>query len=456
MVEKFKILIRLHLRALKIAFAAVIVAALMSFMVVLLGGSAIQTELIDNVSTVLRDQGFKRIDVHSNGRDIVLRGKVSGDSAESAAMAYALAVKGVRIVRSDLEFIPLRLPHVLVIRGLDKVLSIEGELSSAESAKQLIALIVAKIEHSGVKQRIEISPEVSDSPWISVLPAIMDEANQLEGLEIEIGAGRAIIGGLIRDKSGYRVVIQRLSQFLENEKIELVNRIGIVPTRSYAETGAVLSAEDVTAKTPKTDKESPLVEKIKNPETTVIELIEGHTQEEEVFANDEPEADVMEVEETLSEIAQFKTSAQDPEQMPMVDNGVVVENPLETDQKLLNKDQCQLRLNEIMSRYPVNFSPNRVDLPPENIITIKKIVQTYDLCPALMLTVEGHTDSSGKLEINLRLSQLRAERVVESLISAGFPKSRVKAIGFGASNPVADNRSEAGRRKNRRIELRTN
>ena len=446
MFKRFKVLTRLNSWALGIVLSGVIVTGLMSMLIVLLQGPAIEKELIGNVSEFLQDQGFERVNVHANGRDIVLRGKVSSDAAESTALGYVRSVNGVRMVGSDLGFMPLRLPHVLIIRGLDHELSVEGEVSSAESAKQLFDLIVSKIEHTDVNQLIEFSPEVIDPHWISVLPAILDEVNQFESLEIEIGAGQAMIGGLIKDKSNYQVVFQRLSQFLENANIELVNGIGIVPTGFYAGIEAFLVAEDVSAKKIKTEEEPPVVENMEGPGVTVIDLPEELALE----------GDVSETEETRVEIADFKASEQDPEQETIAEKGVVAENPAEIEAELLTIEQCQRRLNEIMISYPVTFSKNRVDLPVENTITIEKIVEIYELCPPASLTVRGHTDSSGKPEVNLRLSQLRAESVVQNLVVAGFPESRVKAIGFGASSPVADNNSEEGRRKNRRIELRIN
>jgi OOP family OmpA-OmpF porin len=68
------------------------------------------------------------------------------------------------------------------------------------------------------------------------------------------------------------------------------------------------------------------------------------------------------------------------------------------------------------------------------------------------LSIEGHTDSAGSAEYNESLSQRRADRVMERLISEyGAPADRVRAIGFGETQPVADNETAAGRTQNRRV-----
>lgn len=67
--------------------------------------------------------------------------------------------------------------------------------------------------------------------------------------------------------------------------------------------------------------------------------------------------------------------------------------------------------------------------------------------------IEGHTDSQGNASANRALSQQRANAVQDALVSAGLPAARVEAVGRGADQPVGDNRSEAGRAANRRVEV---
>jgi len=69
------------------------------------------------------------------------------------------------------------------------------------------------------------------------------------------------------------------------------------------------------------------------------------------------------------------------------------------------------------------------------------------------LRVEGHTDSVGGNDMNMRLSQARAKSVADYLVQAGLSASRVESVGFGETNPVADNSSADGRNQNRRVEF---
>jgi outer membrane protein OmpA-like peptidoglycan-associated protein len=73
--------------------------------------------------------------------------------------------------------------------------------------------------------------------------------------------------------------------------------------------------------------------------------------------------------------------------------------------------------------------------------------------PTLKLSIEGHTDNVGAPASNKLLSENRARSVMKAVLAGGIAAGRVTAVGFGQENPVADNRTEEGRAKNRRVEL---
>jgi outer membrane protein OmpA-like peptidoglycan-associated protein len=73
--------------------------------------------------------------------------------------------------------------------------------------------------------------------------------------------------------------------------------------------------------------------------------------------------------------------------------------------------------------------------------------------PSVQVALEGHTDATGEAAANKTLSQQRAEAVKQTLVNGGVAADRVKAEGFGQERPVGDNNTEAGRARNRRLEL---
>jgi OmpA-OmpF porin, OOP family len=101
----------------------------------------------------------------------------------------------------------------------------------------------------------------------------------------------------------------------------------------------------------------------------------------------------------------------------------------------------------------INFDFDKADIKPESQPIIDEIVKLQKNNPSLRLTVEGHTDNVGAPDYNRRLSDARARSVTAALTARGVEAGRLKAVGFGQDKPIADNGTDDGRAKNRRVEL---
>lgn len=102
----------------------------------------------------------------------------------------------------------------------------------------------------------------------------------------------------------------------------------------------------------------------------------------------------------------------------------------------------------------VGFKVNKADLTPEVKIKMKNVLDVLKKNPELKVSVEGHTDSTGSVTLNQKLSEKRAQAIKKYIIDSGISADRVVSAGFGLSKPIADNKTEAGRAKNRRVEIR--
>lgn len=114
----------------------------------------------------------------------------------------------------------------------------------------------------------------------------------------------------------------------------------------------------------------------------------------------------------------------------------------------LIESQKTVRLNNLFFDFD-SYALQETSLPEIN--RLAKILKEN---PTLKVSIEGHTDNTGKADYNLQLSQNRARAVSEQLISLGIDDSRVIYEGFGSQKPIADNFNEEGRAKNRRVEFR--
>jgi OOP family OmpA-OmpF porin len=101
----------------------------------------------------------------------------------------------------------------------------------------------------------------------------------------------------------------------------------------------------------------------------------------------------------------------------------------------------------------VNFDFDESVIRPEDQANIDKDIATLEQWGKVNIEVAGHTDSRGSGEYNMTLSQQRANAVRNHLINKGIEADRLTAVGYGESQPVADNATDEGRFKNRRVEL---
>ena len=101
----------------------------------------------------------------------------------------------------------------------------------------------------------------------------------------------------------------------------------------------------------------------------------------------------------------------------------------------------------------VLFDFNKYALKPGAQVTMAKVAGILLAYPGLKLQLEGHTDSVGSDEYNLKLSQNRADGVRDFLVQQGVPVENISVVGLGKSGAVASNDTGAGRQQNRRVEL---
>ena len=115
----------------------------------------------------------------------------------------------------------------------------------------------------------------------------------------------------------------------------------------------------------------------------------------------------------------------------------------------------ELTKEKLVIKQEVKFRTNRAKVKPDSFQLLATVAKLLVLHPEITLVrVEGHTDSKGRRNKNLKLSQARAEAVRTHLIEVnGIDGDRLKAVGYGPDRPVASNSSKQGRALNRRVEF---
>ena len=101
----------------------------------------------------------------------------------------------------------------------------------------------------------------------------------------------------------------------------------------------------------------------------------------------------------------------------------------------------------------INFDTGKSNIKPESQGIVDQIAALLQAHAELKVSIEGHTDNVGTPESNKTLSAQRAKSVMNAVVQKGIAAARLTAVGWGQEKPIADNRSEEGRAKNRRVEI---
>lgn len=124
-----------------------------------------------------------------------------------------------------------------------------------------------------------------------------------------------------------------------------------------------------------------------------------------------------------------------------------VKDPVKIDTPATEPPRTIIALNNIF------FDFNKATLRTESVTELNNLVKLLKDNPKLRIEVAGHTDSLGTAEINNRLSQQRADAVRQYLVDKGIAAARLRAKGYGSTQPIATNDTEEGRQQNRRTEF---
>jgi outer membrane protein OmpA-like peptidoglycan-associated protein len=107
----------------------------------------------------------------------------------------------------------------------------------------------------------------------------------------------------------------------------------------------------------------------------------------------------------------------------------------------------------IISMSDILFAFDKADLTPELQTSLAKIAGILLVYKKSKVLIEGHTDNKGTKDYNQKLSEKRAENVMNFLVVQGIKADRLKAVGYGQTKPIATNQTKEGRQQNRRVDL---
>ena len=168
-----------------------------------------------------------------------------------------------------------------------------------------------------------------------------------------------------------------------------------------------------------------------------------------VVRDDRADVQGISIEETAEE--QARTALLVAFEPADIDVGVTFDAELKRVEAAPDARVCEKQLAGIMRDNNIVFAPNSADISNESELLLDKIASIIMSCARAKFEIGGHTDSQGREEMNLGLSQSRADAVLDALLARDVLLDHMVAKGYGETEPIATNETEEGRARNRRI-----
>lgn len=244
----------------------------------------------------------------------------------------------------------------------------------------------------------------------------------------------AYLAGLVRNVSDKRMTIEDLILAWEKPLVEIAGAADVVPDLAAGPTAlsSKLAAlvEDLISRNQSLDQD------LNDSNTRVIEM------EEEIRLLDEKLGGATQERRDL--MGRLQQQARVKEQFDQV------ESMFDRDQAVVFREGNDVTIRLV----GLSFASGSAAIDSDALSLLERVRQAVDVFPRSALLIEGHTDSYGGDETNLALSQNRAEAVMDHMIkNLRIPSTRLTAIGYGETRPVANNETKEGRARNRRIDI---
>jgi OOP family OmpA-OmpF porin len=413
-------------------------------------------------------QATEEAGIEASGSKVVLTGLVDspekraviGEKAQEAFPDEISVDNQIRVAAS------MESPH-LRYQIANGMVTLSGELPNKEAVDEAVAAAQSLFGRDRVKSEITISDRVSEPPWLARLEPLVSGFGAVKTAGIEMRGDRIVLTGIV-DSASKRAAIESEAREVVGD-LPVENRIQVISSRlssrlayRMAQGGVTLQGElpgqeavdkAVAAVRPrfarnKIINELTISDKVTNPTRLdgVTRSIREFTAIETagIVANDEGvtlTGIVDTADRRLSIGSRVQSLVGD---VPVFNRIVVVNVPKEGRQKTLTD----------LDFPPVHFRHATTQLTDFSKEVLNRVAALLLQFPEVNVEIGGHTDSSGNDLDNLRLSENRANAVVEYLVAKGIDPGRLVPRGYGETRPIADNRTKEGRMKNRRIEFK--
>lgn len=432
-------------------------------------GSAIAQSLSQGITEQLESSGTPGIEVVVDGRDVSLRGHVRSQAMAEQIKSQA-RVRGVRQVTEHFTIVPLKVLDLEVEAWkLGERILLRGELPDSAARTRIITTAEKAFGAPNVMDQLSIREAEPMPKMEAALDSVLRRFPRIHGAWAKVDGRELRVEGRLADAEQRRRIAEQIRAELPGD------------FRVALDLGSPWEPNDLRGLARRDGDSLILAGVVADPDTW--ELLDQRARASFGEANVQNRLRIAELPPTfplgrcladsfplLKELNSGQTvstpgqtlvsglalHASSLETMTVsLRENLPDECSLSTDLAvLIDSSTCEDKIRLLLAGEKIQFQSGSDSIHQDSSELLQRIASTLRQCPGGNLTIEGHTDDRGDEGLNLNLSQGRAEAVRNRLIQLGLPPGKATALGFGEGHPIADNQSEEGRAKNRRIEFR--
>ncbi|MBX9822088.1 OmpA family protein [Afipia birgiae] len=433
------------------------------------GTAPLETDLAARATSALKDTVLDKTLIAVSGRDVKLSADAFSEEGRRSATSQVEAVNGVRLVNDNTSLIPEAKPFVWSIERDVVRVTLSGNAPLPAIKARLAEAARAALKGTEISDRMTLARGAS-SKFDNAALLLIDQVGKLKDGKITLSDNNVTLTGMAREIGNREAIQAALKNLPEGFSVK-ENAIKAPPYVFQATKDPVANTVTLAGYVPDNNVHAAIVAAVgrKFFSEKLVDNLKASVGAPQGFQNAVVAAlgalsrvstgslVISDREAKLSGDALYAVAAD------QIRGGIGGELPQGWTAKAevsvkpvasaVDPTVCQQLFFELLAKAKIRFDSGRATIDKDSMGLLDKLIETALRCPNANIEVAGHTDTDGDNNINIALSEKRAQAVADYLIKAGLPPDRLKAVGYGSSQPVAANDTDEGKAKNRRIDF---
>jgi OmpA-OmpF porin, OOP family len=428
-----------------------------------------EANLAGRTALALRETILDKTRVDAAGRDLTVTADAFSEDGRRSSVAIAEAVPGVRLVRDQTRIIDEAKPFTWSAERNVSRLTLTGNVS--------LPAVRARLNEAarGIAGGVEVADQMTFARGVpqrfeGAVLLLIEQLGRMRDGKVTLSDTSVRLSGIARELGGREAIAASLRNLPEGYTVA-ENAVSAPPYVFQVNKDPVASTLTFTGYVPDNAAHAALIETARRKflNEKIVDNLKASVGAPNGFANAVTAAlgalsrlstgslTISDREVKLSgdafyEVAADEIKAELAGELPQgwrANTEVSTRPPASA----VDATVCQQLFAELLAVGKIRFLSGQANIDNDSRGLMDRLVEIALRCPAASLEISGHTDTDGDEDANMRLSERRAQAVLEYMLRAGLPGDRLVAVGRGQEEPVASNDTAEGKAQNRRIEF---